>query len=134
MGIIPPSNGNEGRTCISVRKLTLGMGIHAHICIKKYPIMKAIWNGTVLAESDQTKMIEGNYYFPMESINKEFFQPSDTHTTCFWKGEASYFTIKVGENEMADGAWYYPKASPAAAAIENHVAFYPPVAIQKETV
>ena len=96
--------------------------------------MKAIWNDMVLAESNETKVVEGNYYFPMESLNKEYFHPTDTHTTCFWKGQASYFTIKAGGEEMVDGAWYYPKASSAASAIENHVAFYPPVQIEKVKV
>ncbi|MEM6633021.1 MAG: DUF427 domain-containing protein [Bacteroidota bacterium] len=92
--------------------------------------MKAIYKDIVLAESSETKVVEGNYYFPPESINKEYFVPSDTHTTCFWKGEASYYTVKIGEESLTDAAWYYPKASEAAKAIENHVAFYPVVKVQ----
>ena len=92
--------------------------------------MKVIWNDIVLAESKETKVIEGNYYFPPESLNKEYFVPSDTHTTCFWKGEASYYHIKSGDETLRDAAWYYPQASEAAKAIENYVAFYPVVTVQ----
>ncbi|HMN90156.1 MAG TPA: DUF427 domain-containing protein [Saprospiraceae bacterium] len=84
----------------------------------------AIWNGKVLAESDDLVRIEGNYYFPMESLNQEFFKGSSTHTTCSWKGEASYFNIVVDGKENKDAAWYYPDPKEAAANIKNRVAFW----------
>ena len=86
--------------------------------------MKAIWNGKVIAESDNTTVIEGNHYFPEDSINKEFFDASSTHTTCFWKGEASYYSIKVDGKVNKDAAWYYPTPKDAAKAIKNKVAFW----------
>ena len=86
--------------------------------------MKAIWNGTVLAESDKTIVVEGNHYFPNDSINKEFFQPSETHTVCGWKGTASYYDVAVGGETNKDAAWFYPSAKMEAKEIENHVAFW----------
>lgn len=86
--------------------------------------MKAKWNGQVLAESNATKVIEGNHYFPPESINKEFFQKSDTHTNCPWKGVASYYTIKVNGEENKDAAWYYPETSELAKEIKGYIAFW----------
>lgn len=85
---------------------------------------KAVWNGAVLAESDDTVMVEGNHYFPPESINREYFQESDRHTRCFWKGEASYYNVVVNGETYRSGAWYYPDPSQAAEAIRDHVAFY----------
>ena len=70
--------------------------------------MKAIWNGKVLAESDDTIVVEGNHYFPEDSINKEFFAPSETHTVCGWKGTASYYDVVVGDETNKDAAWFYP--------------------------
>jgi uncharacterized protein (DUF427 family) len=69
---------------------------------------KAIWNGAVLAESDKCEVVEGNQYFPADSINKQYFKESSTHTTCPWKGVASYYTIEVDGQENKDAAWYYP--------------------------
>lgn len=69
---------------------------------------KATWNGEVLAESDQTIRIEGNHYFPPESVDKTFLSPSDTHTICPWKGEASYYNVVVNGQTNEDAAWYYP--------------------------
>lgn len=86
--------------------------------------MKAIWNNQVLAESDNTIVIENNHYFPPESINKSFFKPSTTHTTCAWKGKASYFTIKVDGEDNIDAAWYYPEVSELAKSIKGYVAFW----------
>lgn len=86
--------------------------------------MKAIWNNTVIAESDNTKAVENNHYFPMEDIKKEYFSASDSHTRCPWKGEASYFNIEVNGEINKDAAWYYPQASHAAKPIENYVAFW----------
>lgn len=86
--------------------------------------MKAIWNNTILAESDNTRVVENNHYFPHDSVNKEYFKHSDTHSTCPWKGKASYYHIEVDNEINKDAAWYYPKASPAAKNIENYVAFW----------
>ena len=86
--------------------------------------MKAIWKDAVLAESDDTVVVEGNHYFPADSINRAYFQPSDTHTTCPWKGEASYYDVVVDGQVNSDAAWYYPQPKEAAANIKNHVAFW----------
>ena len=91
---------------------------------------KAIWNGQVLAESDATVAVEGNRYFPPESVNKAFFRPSDTRTTCAWKGIASYYTIEVDGRTNADAAWYYPEPKDAAKGIADHVAFWRGVEVQ----
>ena len=92
--------------------------------------MKAVWKNTVVAESDDTKVVENNHYFPADSINSEFFQLSDTHTTCPWKGKASYFNIKVGDDLNPDAAWFYPHPKEAAAEIKNRVAFWNGVEIK----
>lgn len=86
--------------------------------------MKAIWNGVVVAESDDTIVVEGNHYFPPDSIKKEYFSESETHTTCPWKGLASYYTLNVEGESNNDAAWYYPQASDLAKNIENYVAFW----------
>lgn len=86
--------------------------------------MKAIWNGKVLAESEQTVVIENNHYFPATSINKEFFKPSSLHTICPWKGEASYYDIAVNGKVNENAAWYYPKTKELAKGIEGYVAFW----------
>lgn len=85
--------------------------------------MKATWNGTVLAKSDDTIVVEGNHYFPPEAVSKEFFKSSNTHTTCPWKGEASYYSVEVKGEENKDAAWYYPEPKEAAKNIKNYVAF-----------
>lgn len=86
--------------------------------------MKAIWNEAVLAESDETRVVEGNQYFPPGSINSEYFQPSQTHTVCGWKGTASYYDVVVNGETNADAAWYYPETKDAAKKIEGYVAFW----------
>lgn len=86
--------------------------------------MKAIWNGKVLAESDKTVVVEGNHYFPKETINTEYFVESDTHSVCPWKGTASYYTLKVEGQENTDAAWYYPETSDLAKQIKDYVAFW----------
>ena len=86
--------------------------------------MKAIWNGATLAKSDETIEVEGNQYFPADSINKEFFKPSETHTVCGWKGTASYFDVVVNGETNRDAAWFYPETKDAAKEIENYVAFW----------
>jgi uncharacterized protein (DUF427 family) len=86
--------------------------------------MKAIWNGSTLAESDQTVVVEGNHYFPIASIETEYFRKSQTHTTCHWKGQASYYDVVVGDQVNKDAAWYYPDPSEAAKEIKDRVAFW----------
>jgi uncharacterized protein (DUF427 family) len=91
--------------------------------------MKAIWNNTILAESDKTIVIENNHYFPPDSINKMYFRESNTHTHCPWKGEASYYSLDVNGQVNPDAAWYYPDPSYAAKAIKDYVAFWKGVEI-----
>ncbi len=86
--------------------------------------MKAIWNNTVIAESNNTVVIEGNHYFPPESVNIVYLKPSSTHTTCPWKGIASYYDIIVDGEMNKDAAWYYPNASELAKGIRGYVAFW----------
>ena len=86
--------------------------------------MKATWKNTILAESDATIVVEGNHYFPHDSIKSEFFSPSETHTVCGWKGTASYYDITVGTDINGDAAWYYPETKPDAKEIQNYVAFW----------
>jgi uncharacterized protein (DUF427 family) len=85
---------------------------------------KAVWKGHVLAESDRTQVVEGNHYFPPESINREHFKPSGTHTVCPWKGTASYHSVVVDGEENADAAWFYSEPKDAAKHIKDHVAFW----------
>lgn len=92
--------------------------------------MKAICNGQVLAESNDTIVIENNHYFPPNTINQGFFKSTDTHTVCPWKGLASYYTITVDGNENPDAAWYYPEPKDAAAGIKNYVAFWKGVTVE----
>jgi uncharacterized protein (DUF427 family) len=92
--------------------------------------MKAIWNNAVIAESDETIIVEGNHYFPATAIKSEYFQPSETHTTCGWKGEASYYNVVVDGEVNKDAAWYYPKPKEAAQNIENYVAFWKGVKVE----
>lgn len=91
---------------------------------------RALWNGVVLAESDHTEKVEGNHYFPPESVNRQYFRESERHTTCAWKGIASYYDVVVGDQVIRNAAWYYPAPSPAAAVIKDHVAFYGMVKIE----
>lgn len=85
---------------------------------------QAKWNGVVLAESDDLVQVEGNYYFPEDSLNKEYFQESNTHTVCPWKGTASYYSVQVNGQVNKDAAWYYPDPKPAAEQITGRVAFW----------
>jgi uncharacterized protein (DUF427 family) len=84
----------------------------------------ARWNGEVIAESDDTKVVEGNQYFPADSVRSEFLVASDKRSTCPWKGEASYYTLQVNGESNPDAAWYYPTPKEAAAEIKDHVAFW----------
>ena len=93
--------------------------------------MKASWNGAILAESDDTVVVEGNHYFPESAVNKQYFQPSDTHTFCPWKGEASYYSVVVDGKTNKDAAWYYPEPKPAAAEIDGRVAFWRGIKVEK---
>ena len=92
--------------------------------------MKAIWNDQIIAESDDTVVVEGNHYFPAGSIKKEFFEPSTTTSTCPWKGEASYYSLNVKGERNEDAAWYYPQPKDAAAEIKDHVAFWKGVVVE----
>ena len=85
---------------------------------------RAIWNGTIIAESDTYELVEGNVYFPPDSVKREFLQPSDTHTVCPWKGTASYYSLDVDGKTNENAVWYYPEPKPAAAEIKDRVAFW----------
>ena len=92
---------------------------------------RAIWNGVVLAESDATEIVEGNHYFPPDSINEAYFTTSDTHTVCPWKGQASYYSIEVDGQVNRDAAWFYPHPKPAANQIKDYVAFWRGVQVER---
>jgi uncharacterized protein (DUF427 family) len=92
---------------------------------------KAIWNGAVLAESDETIVVEGNHYFPPESVNWDHFEESETHTICSWKGVASYYNVLQDGEVNKNAAWYYPDPKPAADKIKNYVAFWRGVRVEK---
>ncbi|MDQ3743393.1 MAG: DUF427 domain-containing protein [Acidobacteriota bacterium] len=92
--------------------------------------MKATWKGAVLAESDETVVVEGNHYFPAASIKKEHFRESETHTVCPWKGTASYYDVVVGGELNKDAAWYYPQPKDAAKEIKDRVAFWRGVKVE----
>ena len=91
---------------------------------------KAIWNGVVLAESNKTEMVEGNHYFPLSTINREYFKESSQKSTCPWKGVASYYTIEVNGQKNENAAWYYPNPKDAASNIKDHVAFWRGVKVE----
>jgi uncharacterized protein (DUF427 family) len=91
---------------------------------------RATWNGVVLAESDDTVIVEGNHYFPRDSINEELFTDSDRTSVCSWKGTASYFDVVVDGETNRAAAWYYPDPSPAAKQIEGRVAFWRGVRVE----
>ncbi|WP_063045559.1 DUF427 domain-containing protein [Nocardia pseudovaccinii] len=86
--------------------------------------VRAIWNGTVLAESDDTVVVEGNHYFPAGALKTEYFRDSGTHTVCGWKGLASYYTVEVEGTKNPDAAWYYPDPKPEAEQVRDRVAFW----------
>jgi uncharacterized protein (DUF427 family) len=91
---------------------------------------RAIWNDTVLAESDDTVVVEGNHYFPREALSDEHLEPSETTSWCPWKGTASYYTVRVNGDENADAAWYYPDPKRKAAEIKDRVAFWHGVTVE----
>jgi uncharacterized protein (DUF427 family) len=86
--------------------------------------MKATWQGTIIAESDDTVQVEGNHYFPLDALRREFVRDSDHHTTCGWKGVASYYSLVVNGQENANAAWYYPTPKAGAEAVAGRVAFW----------
>ena len=91
--------------------------------------MKAIWNNQVIAQSNDTIVVENNHYFPKESVKAEYLKETDVHTTCPWKGKASYYSLEVDGKENQDAAWYYPEPKEAATNITNYVAFWKGVKI-----
>ncbi|MFQ5740340.1 MAG: DUF427 domain-containing protein [Acidobacteriota bacterium] len=91
---------------------------------------KAIWNGAVLAESDRCEVVEGSYYFPPDSVHRQYFKESDKNTTCSWKGVASYYDVVVEGQVNQDAAWYYPSPKEAAQHIKDYVAFWKGVRIK----
>lgn len=93
--------------------------------------MKATWNNKTIAESDDTVVVEGNHYFPPESVNQEYLQPNAKHTTCPWKGEASYYDVVVDGETNSAAAWYYPEPKPAAAEIKDRIAFWKGVTVDE---
>ncbi|MBI2485876.1 MAG: DUF427 domain-containing protein [Deltaproteobacteria bacterium] len=93
--------------------------------------MKAVWKDTVLAESEDSILVEGNHYFPPESIKKEYFRQSETHTICSWKGVASYYSIAVNGEVNKDAAWYYTEPKEAAKEIKNYVGFWRGIRVVK---
>lgn len=92
---------------------------------------KATWNGATLAESDQCIIVEGNLYFPPDAVQRQYFKESETHTTCPWKGLASYYTVEVDNKENKDAAWYYPEPKEAASNIKDYIAFWHGVSVEK---
>lgn len=92
---------------------------------------KAIWNGAILAESDDTTVVEGNHYFPHEAVNWDYFRDSAHSTVCPWKGVASYYDIEVDGEVNRNAAWYYAEPSAAAAQIKDHVAFWRGVRVER---
>lgn len=93
--------------------------------------MKATWNGKVIAESNDTVVIEGNHYFPADSLKKEFYKESETHSVCPWKGTANYYTLDVDGKENKDAAWYYPEVSELAKGIKGKIAFWKGVTVSE---
>lgn len=87
-------------------------------------MVKAVWNGATIAESDDTIVVEGNHYFPRDAVDVTLLQPSETHSVCPWKGTASYYSLAVDGAENKDAAWYYPEPKPAAAEIRDRIAFW----------
>lgn len=94
--------------------------------------MRAVWNDAVLAESDDTVVVEGNHYFPPESVNWEYLEPSDRHTTCPWKGRASYYSVVVDGQHNPEAAWVYPEPKAAASEIAGRLAFWHGVRVERD--
>jgi uncharacterized protein (DUF427 family) len=94
-------------------------------------LMRATWNGTVIAESNDTVVVEGNHYFPLSSVRADVLQPSDRQSVCPWKGTASYYDVVVDGQRNADAAWYYPEPKEAAKEIAGRVAFWRGIAVSQ---
>ncbi|MBA3899693.1 MAG: DUF427 domain-containing protein [Bacteroidetes bacterium] len=94
-------------------------------------MVQAKWNGAILAQSNETIIVEGNHYFPKEDIRFQYFKESDEHTFCPWKGTASYYDIEVDGNVNHGGAWYYPNPKPKAAEIKDMVAFWRGIKVEE---
>jgi uncharacterized protein (DUF427 family) len=92
--------------------------------------MKAIWNQTIIAESNDTIVVEGNHYFPPQAVNQDLLKDSPTHTQCPWKGQASYYTVVANGKENKDAAWYYPNPKEAASQIKHYIAFWRGVKVE----
>ena len=92
---------------------------------------RALWNGATIADSDVFEIVEGNVYFPASAIKSEYFRDSATHTTCSWKGVASYYNVVVNDQTNPDAAWFYPAPQDAAKQIKDHVAFWKGVSIER---
>jgi uncharacterized protein (DUF427 family) len=95
-------------------------------------MVRATWNGTTLAETDDTVIVEGNHYFPRSAVRAEYLRASDTHSICPWKGEASYYTLDVNGEKNEDAAWYYPEPKPAAEEIRDRIAFWHGVTVSAD--
>ena len=93
--------------------------------------MRAMWNGTVIAQSDDTVVVEGNHYFPRAALRDDVVRPSDTHTVCPWKGTASYYSLEVDGQVNPDAVWYYPDHQPKAAMVADRVAFWKGVVVSE---
>ena len=93
-------------------------------------MVRAVWNGEIIAESNRTEVVEGNHYFPIEDVKREFLTSSDHNTTCAWKGTAQYYNVVVDGQQNQDAAWYYADPKPAANAISGKVAFWKGVRIE----
>lgn len=92
--------------------------------------MKAVWNGNVIAESDDTVVVEGNHYFPLNSVRSDYLRPSNSKSSCPWKGQASYYSLEVDGKQNPDAAWFYAEPKPAAKEIKDRVAFWKGVQVQ----
>jgi uncharacterized protein (DUF427 family) len=93
-------------------------------------MVRAMWNGEVLAQSDDTRVVEGNHYFPAASVREDVLVPSPTTSRCFWKGKARYFSVVAGDDVNVDAAWTYPDPWPLARSLRDHVAFWRGVRIE----
>jgi uncharacterized protein (DUF427 family) len=118
---------NAGKADVPV---VIGIDIDEEKLRSECVMARAIWNGVVIAESDNTVIVEGNHYFPIDTVREGILRPSDTHTTCPWKGEASYYTLEVEGQTNRDAAWYYPEPKPAAKEITGRVAFWRGVKVE----
>ncbi|CAN5233985.1 DUF427 domain-containing protein [soil metagenome] len=92
---------------------------------------KAVWNNAVVAQSDQCEVVEGNYYFPPDSLHKDYFRASSNTSVCSWKGEAKYYSLEVDGKQNQDAAWFYPNPKPEAANIKGYIAFWKGVKVEQ---